>query len=198
MARPREFNTDQAIVKAAAVFWEKGYEDASLTDLLDGMGITRGSLYKAFTDKKSLFLRVLDYYETAAVERALELLTGPAIADGRLRIRKLFAGLIETVKSGDTRGCLLCTASAGSEMDDPEIAAAVYNGLSRLQGGIDAALKAARGPVPLTDKDRLTLSDTILTQYIGLRILARSRLPLGIVDRGLEGVDVLLGLPNRS
>ena len=48
----------------AGVFWQKGYEDASLPDLLEGMGLTRGSLYKAFKDKKSLFLKVLERYDT--------------------------------------------------------------------------------------------------------------------------------------
>ena len=82
MARPRAFNTDQAIDKAMQVFWTHGYEGASLPDLLDGMGLTRGSLYKAFTDKKTLFLKVLDHYENEAVKAAVDLLTDATIPNG--------------------------------------------------------------------------------------------------------------------
>ena len=59
MARPREFDTTTALNGAMNEFWTKGYDGASLPDLLEGMGITRGSLYKAFTDKKTLFLPTL-------------------------------------------------------------------------------------------------------------------------------------------
>jgi TetR/AcrR family transcriptional repressor of nem operon len=48
MARPREFDIDEALERAMNVFWSKGYEGASLQDLLDAMNIARGSLYKAF------------------------------------------------------------------------------------------------------------------------------------------------------
>ncbi|NJM33970.1 MAG: hypothetical protein HC850_03830 [Rhodomicrobium sp.] len=58
MARPREFDTDEAIEKAMQVFWEKGH-GAALPDLLGGMEIARGSFYKAFSDKKSVYLMAL-------------------------------------------------------------------------------------------------------------------------------------------
>ena len=52
MARPREFDEAEVIRLAADVFWQKGYQDAALPDLLAGMKLTRGSLYKAFGEKK--------------------------------------------------------------------------------------------------------------------------------------------------
>ena len=66
MARPRVFDTDVALSGAMDVFWEHGYEGASRPYLLIGMHLTCGSLYKAFNDKKSLFLTVLNRYEDSA------------------------------------------------------------------------------------------------------------------------------------
>ena len=66
MARPRVFDTDVALSGAMDVFWEHGYEGASQPYLLIGMHLTRGSLYKSFNDKKSLFLTVLNRYEDSA------------------------------------------------------------------------------------------------------------------------------------
>jgi AcrR family transcriptional regulator len=60
--RPREFCVDQALAAALRVFWRKGFDGASLTDLTDAMGITRPSLYAAFGNKEELFRKALDLY----------------------------------------------------------------------------------------------------------------------------------------
>ncbi len=62
MARPREFDTDVALNAAMLAFWERGYEATSTQDLLDAMGLSKGSLYKAFGDKHNLFLIALQNY----------------------------------------------------------------------------------------------------------------------------------------
>ena len=82
MARPRAFDTDLALDRAMDVFWELGYEEATLPDLLSGMQLTRGSLYKAFKDKKSLFLITLDRYEKHSVADAVAQLADTSIPDG--------------------------------------------------------------------------------------------------------------------
>lgn len=194
MARPREFEPDDAVEKAMQVFWEHGYEDASLPDLLNGMGLTRGSLYKAFKDKKNLFLLVLERYEIAAVDAGVELLTNPDIPDGQDRILLMFSGLVKAVETGDHRGCLLCTAAAGSAAGDPEISALVQGGLAKLQGGLLQALRDTPALADLPQGSRLRLADGLLAQYIGLRMLARSRLPLGVLEHSVDGVrDMLRG-----
>ena len=144
MARPREFKVEDAVGGAMDVFWEHGYEGASLPDLLAGMGLTRGSLYKAFTDKKSLYLVVLERYEQDYVIPAVGMLSGPEIEDGWDRVMALFGNVIADVKKGDRRGCLACSAAAGPASEDTEIADAVHRTLGKLQKGFEVALKASR------------------------------------------------------
>ncbi|MGB1215804.1 MAG: TetR/AcrR family transcriptional regulator, partial [Pikeienuella sp.] len=52
----KSFDLDDATDKAAAVFWAKGYEATSISDLVAAMGINKGSLYNAFGDKRRLFI----------------------------------------------------------------------------------------------------------------------------------------------
>lgn len=64
MGRPREFDVDQALDAALCVFWRKGYEGASYTDLTHATGVERPALYAAFGNKEALFRRALErYYE---------------------------------------------------------------------------------------------------------------------------------------
>lgn len=73
VGRPREFDEDVALVAALDVFWTKGYEATSLADLCVATGMHKGSLYQAFGDKHTLFMRALKHYadkefrKTAAV-----------------------------------------------------------------------------------------------------------------------------------
>ncbi len=62
MARTREFDIDAALEKALVQFWEKGYESTSTQDLLEAIGIHKGSLYNTFGDKRSLYLKALEHY----------------------------------------------------------------------------------------------------------------------------------------
>lgn len=164
MARPREFDTDTALNAAMDVFWEHGYEGASLPDLLEGMSLTRGSLYKAFKDKKSLFLTVLDRYDDAAVDAAVAFLSDDTIPDGWTRIMQLMETIPEAVASGDHRGCLLCSAAAGPAFYDTEIAAQVHKSLEKMRAAFSVALGHEH------------LSDLLVSQYVGLRILSRSNI----------------------
>ena len=193
MARPRSFDTDDAIDKAMQVFWTHGYEGASLPDLLDGMGLTRGSLYKAFTDKKTLFLKVLDHYETAAVQAGVEMLADPAIPNGADRIRGMFTSSYQAVTAGDRRGCLLCTAAAGPSQYDDEIAAVVSRGLSMLRDGIEGALGDSPRHAEMSAETRRDLADMLIAQYVGLRTMARARVSDETLRNVVRGVGLMLG-----
>jgi len=69
VVRPREFILEEVLDKAVETFWSKGYEATSIQDLVENMGIQRGSLYAAFGDKQCLFLTVLDRYRKMVVKK---------------------------------------------------------------------------------------------------------------------------------
>lgn len=115
--RPREFCVDEALASALGVFWSKGYEGASLTDLTEAMGITRPSLYAAFGNKEALFRKALDLYEREKldyVRKALDAPTARGVAERLLR-----GGLQNQTSSCGPRGCLgvISSVACGAEAE---------------------------------------------------------------------------------
>ena len=107
--RPREFCVDAALAAALQVFWSKGYEGASLTELTEAMGVTRPSLYAAFGNKEALFLKALDLYERekmAFMGEALQAPTARGVAE-----RVLGNALKLQTAPGGPRGCLAVISS---------------------------------------------------------------------------------------
>jgi AcrR family transcriptional regulator len=115
--RPREFCLDEALAAALRVFWSKGYEGASMTELTEAMGITKPSLYAAFGNKEALFRKTLDLYERekmAYVGQALAKPTARAVAEHMLR------GSVENQTSNcEPRGCLgvISSVACGAEAE---------------------------------------------------------------------------------
>jgi AcrR family transcriptional regulator len=102
--RPRSFDTGKALDRALNVFWRKGYEGASLSDLTKAMGINRPSLYAAFGDKEKLFRKVLDRYAEGPAsfsEAALQESTSRAV------VERLLYGTADLLTSPQNpHGCL--------------------------------------------------------------------------------------------
>lgn len=113
--RPREFCTDEALAAALRVFWSKGYEGASLTDLTEAMGITRPSLYAAFGNKEALFRKALDLYELEKldyVSKALAQPTARAVAEHFMR-----GALDNQTRQSEPHGCLRVISSVACGAD---------------------------------------------------------------------------------
>src|SRR3546814_14799860 len=96
--RPREFDVGDALAAALRVFWSKGYEGASLTDLTEAMGITRPSLYAAFGNKEALFRKALDLYEEEKLAYVRGALDAPT-AKGRSEERRVGKECVSTCRS---------------------------------------------------------------------------------------------------
>jgi AcrR family transcriptional regulator len=114
MGRHREFDVDKALDAALLVFWQKGYEGASYTDLTQATGVERPALYSAFGNKEALFLKALERYYShylAFFTEALELPTSRQVAEHILR-----HSVELMTRHADCRGCLgIQGALAGSD-----------------------------------------------------------------------------------
>jgi len=102
--RPRSFDVGKALDRALDVFWRKGYEGASLSDLTKAIGINRPSLYAAFGDKENLFRKVLDRYAEGPASYSYAALAEPT---SRAVVARLLYGTADFLTSpGEPHGCL--------------------------------------------------------------------------------------------
>lgn len=103
--RPRAFEAEKALEQAMRVFWEKGYEGASLPDLTKAMNINRPSLYAAFGNKEDLFRKCIDRYVSGPAAYIREALTE---STARAVFESLLRRAADLVCGGDNpRGCLI-------------------------------------------------------------------------------------------
>ncbi|HWJ68687.1 MAG TPA: TetR/AcrR family transcriptional regulator [Sphingobium sp.] len=113
--RPREFCVDEALAKALRVFWSKGYEGTSLSDLTEAMGITRPSLYAAFGNKEALFRQALDLYQREKLGYIGQALAQPT---ARGVAQWLLEGMLATATGErEPHGCLgvITSTTCGEE-----------------------------------------------------------------------------------
>lgn len=131
--RPREFDIDVATRDAMEVFWQHGFHATSLPDLIDGMRLTRGSIYKAYTDKRSIYLAALDVFAEEKLERFERDL---AKKDKRVAVRDAMRTAARD-SAGDfgQKGCFVAAATLEMVPNDAEVeqrVTAVFRHLERL------------------------------------------------------------------
>lgn len=171
VGRPREFDVEEALSAALKVFWRKGYDGASLTDLTEAMGITRPSLYCAFGNKEALFKKALDLYEREKLSFVDQALQAPT---GREAIERFLNNACDLyAEDPGTPGCmgvnsvLSCQGSA-SESVRQEL---IDRGLD-VQSRLRARLEQAKANGELGDADPATLALYIITVGQGIALQA--------------------------
>ena len=184
LGRPREFDTDAALASIMDVFWARGFEGTSMSDLEVATGLRKGSLYAAFGDKRAMYLKALALYDRKAVDKGIAVLSGAGPVDER--IAAFLQSAIDAVAvSKDRRGCFLCNASADQAMLDPATERAVKASFRRLARALEQAMS-----MPDTSQaDRRELegrAQHLLSVYFGLHVLAKGGHPISALTRAKQ------------
>lgn len=130
------------------VFQTRGYEGTSLIDLLEGTGLSRGSLYKAFGDKRTLFLTALDRYTTENMGHLRR-----ALAEGRpcdaIRSALLAIAKTSALAKGE-RGCLAVGSATEMASKDAAVKKHLKQTFSRMQSHLREAIERGQisGEIP--------------------------------------------------
>ncbi|MDQ0644347.1 TetR/AcrR family transcriptional regulator [Microbacterium murale] len=192
LGRPREFDVDLALERAMRVFWAKGYEGASLTDLTDAMGITRSSMYAAFGSKEDLFRKVVDRYTEGPASygfRALSEPTARGVAESILR-----GAAVASTRPETPHGCL--GVQGALSVGDGALTARQVLVDWRKDAGVRLESRflraSAEGDLPESVDPRV-LATYIMTVAYGIAVQAATGKEeaelLRVADQALDGVD---------
>ncbi|WP_252181312.1 TetR/AcrR family transcriptional regulator [Azospirillum sp. B4] len=172
--RPREFDTGLALDRAIAVFSERGYHGAAISDLTAALGLTAGSLYKAFTDKRGLFLAAFDRYVALRTDRLRAALD--VAPTGRDRIRAVLDFYAGSSHGADgRRGCLVVASAVDLATVDAEVAARVTGALEVHEERLVAlvAQGQADGSIPAR-LDPAVTARLLLCVLQGMRVIGKT------------------------
>jgi TetR/AcrR family transcriptional regulator, copper-responsive repressor len=182
--RPREFDRDEALECAMRLFWSRGYEATSISDLTKAMHITPPALYAAFGDKKRLFLEAVGRYEQGHgcfVQKAL--LEEPTVE--RAMRRLLLGALKSFTNPKNPRGCLVVLGATNCTLEATDISKALADRRRMAVSAVRARIAAGKNAGELSDHaDVDALTDMVTATLYGLAIKARD----GISRARLQGI----------
>lgn len=172
--RPALFDPDRVVEQVADLFWARGYDGVSVSDITAATGLSKSSLYNRFDSKDALFASALRRYHVQTVKAGADWLALDDEADPMEKLDQLLAGPANDVHgSDDARGCFLCNTSADGLGRTPDVDTLVTDGIAVLEAGLIALLTRfapTADIIHIRDAARLAL-----TSYIGLRVRSRTR-----------------------
>jgi len=182
MARPKEFNPDEALEKAMHVFWHKGYEATSMEDLLTAMDLNRGSLYATFGDKRELFIKAMELYcNEGGVGSRFSILhqPGPALP----LIRRFIDAILDFALSDPLRrGCLITNTVMELAPHEKGIGKTLSGRFQMLENAFFKLLTRAKREGELAnDKDPRALARVLVTMMQGTIVMIKAGTPADVV-----------------
>lgn len=191
MARPREFDRDEALAKARDAFWTRGYEGTSMADLVSELGIASARIYAAFGSKETLFREAIGLYEAEEggfVDRALA-----EESTAHQAITRILREAVETyTRPGKPWGCMVVTAATNCAAENSRLQDWLAERRRRQTAAIAGRLEQALHDGEFSeDTDVERLADYLTAVMHGLSVQARD----GV---SAERLTALCGLPLRT
>ncbi len=172
--RPREFEIEEALDKAIIVFSERGYHAASISELKDAMGLAAGSLYKAFKDKKAIFLASFDRYKevrNAVLDQELS-----AGENGRDKVSRMLRFYAEASHGENgRRGCLVVGTAIELAVYDADAAERVDRSMARSEALFETLIREGQADGTIAQViDPGATARLLLSVTQGLRVLGKT------------------------
>ena len=169
--RPREFDPNVALDAAVDAFWANGFQGTSMSDLEAATGLKKGSLYKAFGDKHSLFMKVLERYMDEQIRpHAPRFFEAPTATEG-LRSFVEWAQARGTCNDGSNRGCLAVNSVNELSQGDPIVRQALQDAHGQLVGLLTGLIRRGQETGEFrSDVDAESLADYVMMINAGFVI----------------------------
>jgi TetR/AcrR family transcriptional repressor of nem operon len=174
MGRTKDFDENEVLKKAVALFWDKGYNGTSMQDLVDGLGISRSSLYDTYGDKHSLFIKALESYQESASGKMCNIVSNAVSA--KEAIKQLFDLTARELLSDEQhKGCFLVNTEVEVAPHDQEVSNMVCQNDQLVENAFYQAIKKGQESGEIANKqDARALARFIFNTVKGIRVSAKS------------------------
>jgi TetR/AcrR family transcriptional repressor of nem operon len=174
MARTKDFDENEVLAKAIQLFWHKGYNGTSMQDLVDGLGISRSSLYDTYTDKHTLFIKALESYQKAGAAKIECIINQDSSSKDIIRqLLALTTG--ELIDDQQQKGCFLVNAGVEVAPHDQQVNQMVCQNDRQMEEAFYQVIKKGQDKGELNaGQDARALSRFILNSVKGMRVTAKS------------------------
>jgi AcrR family transcriptional regulator len=174
MARPREFDEDEALGRVMRVFWHQGYQASTLADLTKAADVRKQSLYGVFGDKRGLFLKSLALYRAQFLAQAREMVSdADSPFEGIARLMRLAARLPGA--RTEPSGCLMANTALELGLSDPGVAAELKKTFRAIEEILADAAKRGQEKGEITRRfDSAAIGQSLANTINGLRVMQKS------------------------
>lgn len=173
MARAKEFNEDEVLQKAIVLFTSKGYNGTSAQDLVDGLGISRSSLYDTFGDKRGLYIKAVNKYRddsTAEMIRFIE-----QTNDVVKSIRHILQTALDESLDNKMNGCLMVNSTIELAPHDAEVAAIANENMRMVEDCLCHAIKKGQQAGQVSgDHSARSLARFFFNTLSGMRVTVKA------------------------
>lgn len=176
MARPKNFNEEQALKSAMHVFWQKGFDATKVFDLLAATGLSRSSLYETFGDKKALFeSSIREYNRSIGRERLAALQRGRSAKES---VELFFEHLIETTLGrNNPKGCFIINTATSLDSHEKVVTDFVSEVVASIQVIFQELLEKSQASGQLAaGKNTHDLSHMLTAVALGINVGARTEM----------------------
>ncbi len=190
MGRHKEFEPEEVLEKAMALFWRQGFERTSMQELVEAMGIHKRSIYDTFGDKHMLFLMALERYADIA-DRDLRQ-ASVRDTNARLMIKDLLESSI-VIAADNSLGCLLVNSATEVSGYDSQAATRINDNFDRSAKLITQIVARGQAKAEISDKyEAAGLGSIIFNTWVGIRVQARSGISVAKLQKMVDSVIALL------
>ncbi|MDR3695687.1 TetR/AcrR family transcriptional regulator [Mucilaginibacter sp.] len=182
MARTKDFDENEVLGKAIDIFWHKGYNGTSMQDLVDGLGISRSSLYDTYGDKHTLFMKALESYQNEGSGKV------GAIINSGASSKEIIKNLLEYIIDGllgdqKHKGCFMVNAEVEVAPHDKEVSQIVCANDQQVEDAFYHVIKKGQDKGEITNRqDARALARFTFNTVKGIRVTAKSTTDKTVFD----------------
>ncbi|AWG26772.1 TetR/AcrR family transcriptional regulator [Flavobacterium kingsejongi] len=166
MARTKEFEPEEKLIKARDLFWEKGYSGTSMQDLVEAMGLNRGSIYDTFGDKHSLFLQSLSNYAEEILKEYTNVAT--TVSSPLKAIEQILSGNVKKAFVNGKNSCMSVKCSLELASDDKSVQHIIQLSGCKITKVFEELIIKGQEAGEIKEQDAKMLANFVGTYFSGL------------------------------